>query len=92
MTMNIIRKVGIASAALGMALVGLSNGAASATTECTVANFTVGGVFNQTGYLECLSPKLPTTGSDTNELLGVGIAIGVLGLSSVLVSRRSVAK
>ena len=90
--MNVLRKIAFGSAAAGMALVGFSNGSASATTECTAANFTVGGVFNQTGYLECLSPKLPTTGSNTNELLGVGIALGALGLSSVLVTRRSIAK
>lgn len=90
--MNTFRKVAFGSVALGLAVAGSSIGSASAAPECTAANFTVDGVFNQTGYLECLSPKLPITGSDTNELLGVGIALGALGLSSVLVARRSIAK
>jgi len=87
-----LSKFGLGSILTGFVFAGLSMGGASAAPECTAANFTVNGVFDQTGYLECLSPKLPPTGSDSNDFLGVGIAFGVLGLSGVLVARRPASK
>jgi LPXTG-motif cell wall-anchored protein len=69
---------------------GLSFGVSSASAEssCTVANYTVDGEFDQTGYAQCVTDELPKTGSDPYGLIGVGIAVGVLGVSTVVVSRR----
>jgi len=63
-------------------------GPASAASSCTVANYTIDGEFDQTGYLQCLSDELPKTGSDPYGLIGIGVAVGILGVSTVVVSRR----
>jgi len=66
----------------------LGTGPASAESRCTIENYTVSGEFDQTGYTQCLTEELPKTGSDPYGLIGVGISVGILGVSTVVVFRR----
>ena len=89
--MRIKRAIMTTTLAIGVTTVGLGAGAASATSQCTVANYTNNGVFDQEGYLACLAAGgpgggggLPATGSDSLET--IGLAAGVLVVGGALVA------
>jgi hypothetical protein len=82
--MRIKRAIAATALAVGFSVAGLGGGTASAQDECTVSDFTVDGVFDQEGYLACLSAAgatpgangvLPVTGQ--NPLQAVGLAAGL---------------
>jgi len=86
-------KLGLAITALiGLLAVLAANltSSASAATSCTAADFTVNGVFNMDGYLACLSGAggLPSTGSNTFQIVGIALGVIAVGVAAILVARK----
>jgi LPXTG-motif cell wall-anchored protein len=80
-----------ASSALVLMSVG---GTVSAAPACSASDFTSNGVFDTDGYLACLAGAsggaggLPATGSDTTRLFVVAAGLCVVGVGSVIASKR----
>jgi LPXTG-motif cell wall-anchored protein len=86
-------KLGLAITALiGLLAVLAANltSSASAAASCNVADFTVNGVLNMDGYLACLSGAggLPSTGSNTFQIVGIALGLVVVGVAAFLVARK----
>jgi LPXTG-motif cell wall-anchored protein len=94
--MRIKRTIAATALAVGVATAGLSTSGTAAQLECTVSNFTVGGVFDQEGYLACLAGQggttvggeLPSTGQESLQTVGLAAGIFLVGGALVVSSQR----
>lgn len=93
--MRIKRALAISALAAAVSTAGLGAGANAASTECTAANFTSNGVFDQEGYLACLAAAgggtggtLPATGQDGLQTLGLAAGLLLIGGGLVVSAQR----
>lgn len=95
--MRIKRALAVGALVVGGSVTAFGVSTVTAASQCTIANFTVNGVFDQEGYLACLAAAgggtgLPGTGNDS--LQSVGIAASMLlvgGALAVSAQRRRAA-
>ncbi len=83
---------GIVTSVMLFVVFGTMSTAAAAPASCSAGAFTVGGVFDLTGYLACqaalASGGLPETGSNSLQIFGIALGLLAIGIAAIYVSSR----